>query len=258
MTELHDKALHETFDLLDPLHRRDFFRRAGQSSLTAGLLAAGVGGALPTIAAAHLMPGHDEASSPLVSAAPGQKNKCPDLKVFAKRATNTTADVQCETCTCNDATVVTVTQRLTSTLSSISPCDETKDLIPDGSLFQASLIRRFRFRTPPEQCPVGCHDGKFQIQLKSSSGSLATAFTGTMTGTDGLNVGGQEPSCCARQRDEGAIRGKGKGGPFRGCTLKAAYTSFLDADVNPQTICLPETWRAWTLNLLGILACPCK
>lgn len=132
-------------------------------------------------------------------------------------------------------------------------CDETRELIPDGSTLAADLTYHIR-RFGPCGTPVGTHEGKFTIT--DTAGNVIA--TGKMKGTNGLETHGEPPECCEEFHDEGCLDGKiliksptGKGK----CKLIATYSSF----INPSTsdVCNRDYWKNLQLFIDGIVQCNC-
>lgn len=241
---------HDLIDLSNPVDRREFLRGAGKSSLAAGLLAAGLGGLLSSTEASAA-----PAEAPGAAPAP-----CRRLTVLSKHARTIDSSLQCSVCECHDHRVFTVNQKLLARLFQ-ADCDETQNLIPDGSQLLVKLVRKFRLPGPC-QTWVGYHGGTFEIRAVSSANAPGPIiFRGNLNGTDGLNSEVDGERCCWPLRDEGALVGRGSARPTANCTITASYKSELALPPgvvpSPELLCNPEFWRSWTLSLVGIIDCPC-
>lgn len=75
-----------------------------------------------------------------------------------------------------------------------------------------------------------------------------------MKGTNGLETHVDSQECCEPLHDEGSLDGTIKTS-LGVCKLKATYASELDA--SGTDVCSQDFWKNWTLNIDGILLCPC-
>lgn len=127
-----------------------------------------------------------------------------------------------------------------------SDCDETDDVIPDGSILDADLTYHIRRTGPAEGCEaqIGTHEGRFTI--KSPTGVIIA--TGILNGTNG--------GCCnTAHYDKGSLNGTIRVPGLAGCKLIATYESEFFTEA--YDACSYEYWKNWSLNIDGVVQCNC-
>lgn len=164
--------------------------------------------------------------------------------------------------TCMDITcdpnqqVVMYTLQVNAMIDSITTCDETAAMIPNGSRFFAyikKVIRLDAFPGPAGE-PIGyIQFGKFWIL--DPAGNLL--MIGQMFGTEGFETHGScgLPECDAFPHMEGHLKGFGvDGGPLDGWRLEVSYSGSQQAELDLDSC----HWFTMNMQTDGILykTCP--
>lgn len=156
---------------------------------------------------------------------------------------------RCEQCFCGETPHFLVAYTLTGPIRKVgTPCDETENLVPEGSVLRATLDQVLR-RLGPYGRPIGRHEGRFE--LFNPAGDLLA--TGTMQGTDGVDPRA-ELICAEFPLQFGTLRGTGAPRtPLQDCTIWATYLGLLGVEVP----CL-EPYTGWDARIPGVIECLCR
>ncbi|MBI3949529.1 MAG: twin-arginine translocation signal domain-containing protein [Acidobacteria bacterium] len=156
---------------------------------------------------------------------------------------------RCEPCFCLEEQNFLITYSLRGLIQRVgTPCDETPNFVPEGSLFTATLNQVLR-RTGPHGRPVGRHEGRFE--LFNPAGDLLA--NGTMQGMDGVDPRA-ELICAEFPLQFGTMQGTGAPRTsLQDCTIWAMYLGLLGVEVP----CF-EPYTSWDARIPGVIECRCR
>lgn len=162
----------------------------------------------------------------------------------------------CTSCECKKVTVVTVytvSFDFKGLLQGNTYCDETVKLMPENSTMVGSIKMILRRGACPQTDKPqlwGCHDGRFEIYGSNTD----KIFSGTLSGTFGVDHRAVKLDRCCWPNGEGVLRGKGFD-KYRDCEICATYQ--LNVPLNMGNPCTKTPTKALKMQFDGTVKCPC-